>query len=101
MSDENYQLNGPRKSDGTTINPATEETLQAILAASGGGSYTTRLDEGATYTYVGKAVAGTDDADPLWQITRYPSADFSVGIFADGDSNFNNVWDDRESLSYS
>lgn len=79
---------------------ATEETLQAVLAASGGGAYTTRLDEGATYTYVGKAVAGTASSAASWQIQRY-TADYSQGIFADGDSNFDNVWDNRATLSYS
>lgn len=61
---------------------------------------TPRLDEGATYTYVGKAAIGSSDASAVWQIIRYPSADFSEGLYADGDANFDNVWDDRESLTY-
>ena len=61
---------------------------------------TSRLDEGATYTYVGKATPGASDSDAVWQIIRYPSADFSEGLYADGDASFDNVWEDRESLIY-
>lgn len=85
---------------GNRINPATEEKQDAIISAIGGGGYTPRLDEGATYTYVGKAAPGSSDASAVWQIIRYPSADFSEGLYADGDANFDNVWDDRESLTY-
>lgn len=80
-----------------------DEALGAkrVTLVDAASSYTTRLDEGATYTYVGKAVAGTLGSAASWQIMRYPSADFSAGLFADGDASFDNIWDDHPTLSYS
>lgn len=63
-------------------------------------TYTTRLDEQATYTYSGKAVPGTPESSALWQIQRYLTVNFSVGLFADGNANFDNVWDNRNGLTY-
>ena len=63
-------------------------------------SYTLRYDEGATYTYVGEAETGTATASALWRIKRLTNADNTV-VWADGDASFNNIWDNRASLSYS
>ena len=93
---------------GVVIHPATEEKqdsiVSAIQAIPGGGdatNYTTRFDEGATYAYVGKAVPGTAEASALWRIQRFPVADYSAGLYADGNANLDNVWTNRASLSYS
>lgn len=54
-----------------------------------------------TLQYIGEAVAGSSEASAVWSIKR---VDTSVGIkvlFADGNANFDNVWANRESLSYS
>ncbi len=59
-----------------------------------------RLDDGATYLYVGKAAMGSATSSAVWQIQRITQADTTV-IWADGDAAFNNVWDNRASLSYS
>ena len=51
--------------------------------------------------YVGVASVGSVTSDPVWQIVRY---DLSSGVstgYSDGDILFDNVWDDRVSLSYS
>jgi hypothetical protein len=86
---------------GTGSGLATEATALAILAATGGAGYSSRLDEGATYTYVGLAAAGSTDASASWQIKRYDSATFSNGMYANGVTTFNQVWTNRASLSYS
>lgn len=56
----------------------------------------------STITYVGKAVAGSTLASASWQIKQITdtSGDLSI-LFADGDVLFNNVWNNRESLTYS
>lgn len=61
------------------------------------------VDSGdSTITYVGKAVAGSTLSSAVWQINRITDTSGDLSIqFADGDSNFDNIWDDRESLSYS
>lgn len=55
--------------------------------------------------YVGNAVVGELEASPVWRIKRITST--TVGLiesidvdFADGDDLYNNIWDDRETLSY-
>lgn len=62
-------------------------------------SLTIRLDEGATYTYVGEAVPGTAHAAASWRVKRITNADTTV-LFADGNANFDNIWNDRATLTY-
>jgi len=60
MSDENYQLNGPRKSDGTTINPATEEKQDDIITAVGESTFTaTSVDASSSGDNVIVAITNT------------------------------------------
>ena len=76
--------------------------VEGSLATSA-ATYATRLDEvSASLNYVGKAVAGTLDSDPLWQIQRIQVSGVVTTIqFADGNTNFDNVWANRGSLTYS
>lgn len=62
--------------------------------------YSVRIDEGATYTYIGYADPGVGVASALWKIKRLTNADSTI-LWADGNSSFDNVWNDRASLSYS
>lgn len=53
-------------------------------------------------TYLGYADPGTSNASALWQIRRITTTGEDLLIeYADGDALFDNVWDDRASLSYS
>jgi hypothetical protein len=77
------------------------------LAASGGTGapmqYATELDDaGAGVTYVGEAVPGSATGDPAWRVKRITETGPDVSItWADGDADFDNVWDSRATLSYS
>lgn len=51
--------------------------------------------------YVGRAPAGSVESDPVWQIQRLDTSSGVVLTFADGNSNYDNIWDDRASLAYS
>ena len=64
---------------------------------------TLRLDDvGGGTTYVGEAIPSTLTSAALWRIKRLVETGPDIEIlWADGDANFNNVWDDRVSLSYS
>jgi len=77
----------------------------AIVAAISGLQirYATQLDEVSSLTYVGKAAPGSSTSLPVWQIQRLDESGSPELIitFADGDSNFDNIWDDRLLLSYS
>ena len=53
----------------------------------------------STYTYYGFTKFGTATSDPLWRILREELSTGNIDA-ADGDDLFDNVWDDRASLSY-
>lgn len=61
------------------------------------------LDEStAGTTYVGKAPVASSTADNTWQIMRIVEASGVMTItWADGNTVFDNVWNNRASLSYS
>lgn len=68
--------------------------------------YATRYDQDAatpTLAYLGKAQVGAATSAAAWQIQYLAfGADGDVTVtWADGDAAFNNVWDDRASLTYS
>ncbi len=54
-------------------------------------------------TYRGDALPGTSTAGALWRVQRMTmqsDGDISI-LFADGNDDFDNIWDNRLSLSYS
>jgi hypothetical protein len=53
----------------------------------------------STLTYVGTAIPGSLTSASVWQISRVD--DTGNELWADGDTLFNNIFEDRESLSYS
>lgn len=65
-------------------------------------SYTTRLDDFTTtnVTYVGKAPIGSAVGSAVWQIQKIDETTGMVITWADGDSSFNNIWDNRAGLTY-
>lgn len=66
-------------------------------------AYATRIDDTTTanVTYFGFAPVGTATSAASWQIYKIDETSGAVKTWADGDANFNNVWDNRASLSYS
>jgi hypothetical protein len=65
-------------------------------------SYEKRYDDaGGGVSYLGEADPGSDPSDPVWRIQRIVDSGGDLTVeFADGDALFNNVWDDRASLTY-
>lgn len=56
----------------------------------------------STTTYIGKAKTGTATSSASWQIKKISTSSTITTInYADGDDIYNNVWDDRLSLTYS
>lgn len=56
--------------------------------------------------YVGFAPPSKLTSDPSWKIMQllydaFPSGNLTSRLWADGDTKFDNVWDDRVSLTYS
>ena len=59
-------------------------------------------DGGVGIIYKGYALVGTAQNAPLWAIERIQKVgEVDVHSWADGDKAFNNLWTDRETLTYS
>jgi len=57
----------------------------------------------SSITYYGYADPGSADSSAAWRILRKEVVSATVTEFkyADGDTNYDNIWDDRASLTYS
>ena len=61
-----------------------------------------RVDDTVANTvYIGNAPIGSASSGAVWQIKRLDTSSGVITMWADGDSQFNNIWDNRASLSYS
>lgn len=62
----------------------------------------TRIDEvSATLTYIGEAPTGASPSSPVWRISRIQTLGAETIIqFANGNTNWNSIWDNRASLTY-
>lgn len=77
---------------------STETTLQTI--SFGGYKFTLRLDTVGSVDYVGEASIGTATSASSWRIKKVDSTTGIVLQWA-GTGIFNQVWDNRASLTYS
>ena len=59
-----------------------------------------RVDDTGTYVYVGYAETGTAESVASWKIFRVTTTNPVAIMYADGDSFYNNIWDNRASLTY-
>ena len=58
-------------------------------------------DASPTVTYIGEAAIGSDTSAPVWRIKRIQTTGSLLAIdWADKNSRFDNVWDNRDVLSY-
>lgn len=64
-------------------------------------NYAVRLDTVGDITYVGKGAIGANSALAVWRIMKLDETIGMIMMYADGNDNFDNVWDNRESLVYS
>jgi hypothetical protein len=66
------------------------------------GPLANQLDQIGAITYIGEATPGTALSSALWRIKKVAETGPDVTItWADGNSDFDNIWDDRLILSYS
>lgn len=60
------------------------------------------FDPSGTPIYLGRALPGAAESASVWQIKKivFGANDDVTETFADGNANFDNIWNDRLSLSY-
>lgn len=60
------------------------------------------IDSQGTTTYVGEAKTGALVSAASWRIQKISkSGSITTIVWADGDTNFDNIWANRASLTYS
>lgn len=64
--------------------------------------YAIRVDDASTsVTYVGEASLGAPESSPIWRIKKLETIGSVFKItWADGNQAFDNVWNDRSSLTF-
>lgn len=64
--------------------------------------YATKIDTASsTITYIGEAVAGSATSSAVWRIKKLDTSSIALSTtWADGNSNQDNIWDNRSSLTY-
>lgn len=88
-----------------------DQTKQAVIieqdesspAFTTSASYKTIIDEvSKNLSYVGDAQPGSLTSVEVWRIKRIQTVgNITTVSLADGNSNFDNIWDNRLSLTYS
>jgi hypothetical protein len=82
--------------------------IDKLRVSSFTGEMALRIDEADANTiYIGKAKAGSSpfspllNSLPLWQIRKIVvSGTLTSVLWADGDIKFDNIWNDRTTLTY-
>jgi len=64
--------------------------------------YNKLIDQEGTYYYIGEAVPGSDTTEALWRIKRIEQVgdDYNI-LWANGSADFDKIWDDRATFTYS
>jgi hypothetical protein len=86
---------GVKNKSGQQVNLLTEDIFSSY--------FKTLIDKtSTTVIYIGKASIGSNTSAASWQITKIDLSTSVISfLWADGNTNFDNVWDNRSSLTYS
>lgn len=90
--------------DGSAAQVIKVNSQGELIVDTGGGELAVNVQENSgdsNILYVGKATIGTATSAASWQIMRVNTTTGTVVDFADGDDSYDNIFDNRESLSYS
>jgi len=83
-----------------SLNPSLLKSVQETDKTK----YITRVYSSGDYTYVGKTIISlANNIDlPIWQIMRVhaPASGDLIVAYADGNTNFDNIWNDKITKDY-
>lgn len=65
------------------------------------GNLAVKIVESGTTTYVGRAAIGSATSSAVWQVQKIDESSGTIVTWADGNDNFDNIFDNYASLSYS
>ncbi len=107
VAGDNIAITDP--DNGNTLNVEADGSLNANVVIDRNDQITVftgdeakKIDDTSTnkITYVGAAVVGANGASSVWKIFRInETSGFSIE-YADGNSNYDNIWNNRTSLTY-
>jgi hypothetical protein len=81
------------------VGQISANNLQELISLTDGKALITEVSGGTTY--VGKAPPGSATSAAKWQVSRIVVAGGTTTVtWADGNITYDNVWDDRASLTY-
>lgn len=89
---------------GTNVSVTNFPATQQIAGDVGSVVFAKRYEQvDNTLAYLGDAAIGSNEGSSVWRIQKLDfTAEGNVTItFADGNDNFDNIWSNRASLSYS
>lgn len=84
---------------GVAVNPATSDRQDSIITALT-QQYTILIDDEYPITYLGEAVPGTATSSDGWRIKKIDETTADTTIKYAGGGAFNQVWEDRSTISY-
>lgn len=87
--------------EGGATESKQDDIITAIEGIGGVTNYTTRIATVGSLTYIGNAAIGSATSGAVWQIKRLDATSGLIKLWADGNDNYDNIWDNRASLSYS
>lgn len=88
-------------------NTANTQLTRAVVSADGelltvSGLLLSYVRTSGSAIYIGEAEPGTATSASAWRIQKVQTSGNNVdALWADGNTRFDNVWDNRESLNYS
>jgi hypothetical protein len=87
---QSSHVQSPSRATGSSVEVVIAESDLALLID----------DSGTEFTYIGYAAAGSLSSAAVWKIKRIDESDGLVIKWADGNTSFDNIWDNRASLTY-
>lgn len=76
------------------------QTADQAAVITGSAIEILKVDDAGAVTYIGNALPGTATSAASWRIKRITDATGDI-VWADGNGNYDNIWDNRAALSYS
>lgn len=91
----------PNLSQVTTTTNKGDKALRFVQGEESGSELITLIDNQGDIIYLGEAQPNSLQSDPAWKIRRVDLSGSVISIlFADSNNNLDNVWNDREALTY-